>query len=238
MVKRCHATGRAASPSAVWDQGPRMPQNMEIKSVGWSGGSANEGLNLGAGMQQRFVGNRRRRSGEERGIHGACWCWWKQFRKLGRTNCLAFCCSTRMGSSLAPMLVKTSFAVPCWTPAMFNTFGLQVQQLARIVLYLFQRKQHSPVWVFWEVWRGRPTCISCLGHCHCQFCRDFQQDVVLNKWIKWEKVSRSQSATWFLAPEQPHTKILMVLPRGSAFRHTDWFFFFLLLFSFYYTLRM
>lgn len=79
--------------------------------------------------------------------------------------------------------------------------------------------------VFWEVWRERLACSSwrypCLGHCHCQFCRDLQWGVILSKWIKLEKVSRSPSATWLLAAEKrpSHRKPWLCCTTPSMSRH-------------------
>lgn len=141
---------------ATWDQGLRMPQNMEIKIVRWSGNSANEGLNLGAGMHQQFGGNRRRRSGEDQGFHGACWCRWKQFRELGGTNLLALTVVWEWGLHRLHFFsrshVEESFAVPRWAPPRSNLFGPQrcvvvIQANSLPGLFLVYFKENSDYWI-------------------------------------------------------------------------------------------
>lgn len=187
-----------------WDQGSRMPQNMEIKIVGWSGNSANEGLNLGAGMQQRFDSNRRQRSGEDWGFHGACCCRRKQFRKLGVTNLLALAVVWEQGLRILQFLCCSHFTIKrnplqylvlhhqgliclafsdVWP--WFRPTACQVCSLS------ISKKTVITGLVFWEVWHGHLACISwrdpCLGHCHCQCCTGLQWDDILSKWIKLEE---------------------------------------------------
>lgn len=164
---------------------------MEIKIVRWSGYSANEGLNLGAGMQRQFVGNRRRRSGEDRGFHGTSWCRRKQFREPCGTHLLAPRCGMSIGSFQIALLltcaVEESFAVPRWTPPgpfwPLSVVVIQANQpLARFVLFLVQRKQNRVYWIgllggpalggfAWISWWD-PR----LAHCHHQFRGGFHWD--------------------------------------------------------------
>lgn len=145
-----------ASLPATWDQDSRMPQNMEIKTVRWSGNSANEGLNLGAGMQQRFSGNHRRRSGEDRGFHGACRCRRKQFRKLSGTNLLALAVVLERGlhrlRCLSRSHVQESFAASRWAPPRSNLVGPQwcvvvIQANSLPGLFFVYFKENSDYWI-------------------------------------------------------------------------------------------
>lgn len=175
-----------ASLPARWDQDSRMPQNMEIKIVWWSGNSIYEGLNLGAGMQQQFRGNRRRRSGQDRGFRGACWFRRKQFRKICGANSLALAVAwerglhrlqlfspshIRVNESFCSTLLNTTKVESLWPSVMCGCDS--GQQLARRALCLFQRKHRLLDWSTGRSGMEGFACISwdpCLGHCHCQSC--------------------------------------------------------------------
>ncbi len=53
---------------------------------------------------------------------------------------------------------------------------------------------------------GGFACISWrdsrLGRCHCQFCRSLQWDVILNKWIKLEKLPDLRVLLDYFAPQK------------------------------------
>lgn len=184
---RCHATGRAAFhylPRCQPDEIRTRECHRIWKLRLFDGQAAPQirGLIWEQECNSVFNGNRRRRSGEDRGFRGACWCPRKQFRKLSETNLLAFAVAWERGllSISTPMFC----AVPCWNTTSVESVWPSLmcghdlgQQLPSLVLCLFQRKHRLLGWSSGRSGMVGSARISrrdpCLTDCHCQFCRAF-----------------------------------------------------------------
>lgn len=159
-----------------------MPQNMEIKIVRWSGSSANQGLNLGAGMQQRFQRQPQTTLWRGPGLSWRMLMSAKTIQETQRNKSVGLRCGMRTRSSLhlnsnvlCSTLLNTTSVESVW-PSLMCGHDLG-QQLPSLVLCLFQRKHRLLGWSSGRSGMVGSARISrrdpCLTDCHCQFCRAF-----------------------------------------------------------------